>query len=202
MVDNSTLIKQFFIDNAMLPQKGKDGQYVFCELIARTKDTNKPEFKVCSYVFYSLEDFDNKIDIIKSICAVTKARAYIYLTNIKTKKIHLEMLKLLITSQENEYYDNVNSTFDSACGRLSSKSKLWMVDVDTDDQTKLQRIINNIQKYGGQVKLQLPSVNGYHLVITKFNTEPYDNDESVISLSEVCEIKKRTPQVILYFDSK
>jgi hypothetical protein len=199
MVDNTTLIKKFFFDNDILPQKGKEGKYVLCELIARSKDTNKPEFKVCSYTFNSLEDFDKKIDTIKSICAVTKARAYIYLTSIETKKIHLEMLKTLINYQENEYYDKVNSVFDSVCGKLSYKSKLWMVDVDTNDQNKLELIINNIQKYGGLVKLQIPSVNGYHLVITKFNIQPYYNDESVKNLCEVCEIKKSTPQVILYY---
>jgi hypothetical protein len=200
MIDNTELIIEYFKSKSLLPLNGKGGGvYVFCELLSRSKDTGGPDFKVGSYVFYSIEDMVKKVGVIKKICAVTKARAYIYLTSIKTKKVHLEMAKLMLSAQENEYYDRMFSVFDSACGRLSSKSKLWMVDIDVNDTETIDVIKNKLYDYGSEIEFESPSVKGVHLGIKKFNTDLFYEDSVVKKHIDKFEIKKSTPMVILCF---
>ena len=200
MIDNTKFIIEYFKSKAILPLNGKGGGvYVFCELLSRSKDTGEPDFKVGSYVFYSIEDMVKKVGVIKNMCDATKARAYIYLTNIKTKKVHLEMCKLMLTAQENEYYDKMFSVFDSACGKLSAKSNLWMVDVDVNDTETIDIIKSKLYDYGSEIEFESPSVKGVHLAIKKFDTTLFHEDSVVKKHMDKFEIKKSTPMVILYF---
>jgi hypothetical protein len=198
MLDNSKLIHDFFKAHNILPEEGKNGFYVYCELLSRKKDNGGKDFKFASFVFTSLSDYNTKVESIKNTCENLGMRAYIYLTSIKSKNVYIQMQKKMITSMENDYFDNTHTMFDSACGVLSSvSSKMWMVDFDSRDSDKLKQLVGKLHEYGSTVNIQLDSKNGYHLGVTKFKTDDFMKDETVKSLSEVFELKKNTPLVIL-----
>ena len=100
-----------------------ENDFYFIQIIKRRKEN--PDLKTNSKIvrdiyIYSLEDFDKKIDNIKYLCEVEKARAYIRLNKRDSKKVGLQMLKRIADLISSENYKSICNIYPSVAGKFSS----------------------------------------------------------------------------------
>lgn len=169
------------IDNFKLFEdwmKISNDEFYFLQVLTRTKDKtenccNIINRQIKSYNIYSIEQL-KKIELeIKMLCAEFHARAYINISARSKEKVAFQMLKDLSETICNKQYVTYN-LFDSACGKDTYNTKLYLVDIDTKDELLLESIKKAISESNphieDKIKLQVPTVYGYHLICSPFDT--------------------------------
>lgn len=157
--------------------------FYYVQILQRRKDIPELETnskKIGSYYIKSLDDFEHLKQSILDKCISKKARAYIDLNLKSMKKVALLAMKKTAEYICNEQYDAVKNAFEVAVGNAPTiGEKNWVIDIDTKDESVREKVKSQIHDLGAQVKLQLPSKNGFHLITTPFNCQKFDLIENV-----------------------
>lgn len=192
MVDNVNLIRGFL-------QFPNEDVFYFIQIIVRRKDSSVSGKNriIKTYYIHSLQDFDNKIEEIKSLCQVFGARAYINLNQRSFKNSAFHLMHELSEALLSEQYSSAKNLYNSVCGKYSAKgaTKYWVVDLDGDDidVEKVSEFIESLQPTDHKkVCLTVPTKNGVHLITTPFNLTDFRNEYPGV------DVHKNNP-TLLYF---
>lgn len=176
----------------------KEGDFFVVHIIRRKKDESGGE--VCgdddarlikTYYIDNLEYFDRKIPAIKNLCVLNSARAYILPYRRNKLTINRAMLKKVVDEIDNAHvrYDHIVRT--SVCGCHVSDRKLWVVDVDRDDDVtlcqELEKIGISSDTYGDSdlfdVFVKVMTCDIRHL-LRKYAKDPKVSDEVFVLKSK------------------
>ena len=101
------------------------------------------------------------------------------------KQISLKSLEILASAiakgdSDPNVYKEVKTVMDSACGQTGAcdGNKTWVVDVDTKDESELERIkdvIRQCEPLGDKIVATIPTLHGYHLITKPFNKAKFAN---------------------------
>ena len=176
-------IKTMKVDNFDLIKKhihtSNESEFYMLQIMRRTKDQKgyngkRKQSVVKSYFISSPEYLDAKRDEIISLCEMFNARAYINLNKKSYKQVSLKALEILAGKIAHEDY-TIKTLFESACGQTGAcdSLKTWLVDFDSKDLDKLERlknIIDSVEPNGVDKIIEtVPTRHGYHLITRPFN---------------------------------
>lgn len=155
----------------------REGIFYYIQVIQRKKEN--PSLDVSDIKRYqtyitSKEDLDRHFPRIMKICKDYCARAYISVIPRSleklTKACALEYVKRINSGEYKRAWDIPNRLALSPEVRAKSKGgkkPLWMLDIDNpDDKEAISKLI--LEK-GIRVAEELPTLNGYHLLVETFN---------------------------------
>ena len=199
-VDNFDLIKKH------INTSGDGSDFYMLQIMRRTKDQKGYEGKhkqsvIKSYYISSPEYLDEKRDEIIGLCEMFNARAYINLNKKSYKQVSLKALEILAGKIAHEDY-TIKTLFESACGQTGAcdSLKTWLVDFDSKDLDKLERlknIIDSVEPNGVDKIIEtVPTRHGYHLI-----TRPFNKVEFNELYNENLDIHNNNPTV-LYMNLK
>lgn len=167
MIDNFNLIEPLFYFNEA------NNMFFHCQIVQRAKD--HPEKKVRersiqTYLIRSKSHLYELKDEIILLCDYYKARAYINVTG----KDFIEVNKLLLSKLASYNYDNniqaINPSrlLNSCIGEITSKKPIWIIDID--DLSIKNDVYQYFKEmgYGGYGIIEIPTVQGCHLLTTRF----------------------------------
>lgn len=200
-VDNVDLIRGF------LDFPNEDVFY-FVQVMNRKKDCGYDRV-IKSFYIHSLQDYDNKVKEIKTLCDTFSARAYIHLNRKSFEKTTLQSLKEMADLVLNRNFYQSKRVFDSVCGKFSNedsynheRGKLWLIDIDTKDGGFIKEVSDFIKTLKrskttfGEVVLSVPTKNGIHLITTTFDLITFRKTFPDI------DIHKDNPTLLYYDDGK
>lgn len=157
------------------------------------RDNHQSVRTIKTYCVESLEYLNKRYDEIKMLCEVFKARAYIHVQKQNHFDVSLELLIEISQRMKNGVYKQQH-VFDSVVGKLKTKEKRWIVDIDTKDPAevlKVKGVIDNVCRPEGVKTIDLiPTKNGFHYI-----TERFDVMEFKKHFPEV-EIQKKNPTLL------
>jgi len=178
-VDNFRLIEK------LLPEKATDlNLFFYLQIIKRRKenpnDIASNSVKINKYYIRSKEHLIKKEEEIKQLCKLNNARAYINLVQRDKKKMPMLMIKKIITLIENGNLEKLNEVFDSVSQtyKLPRDEKKWIIDIDSKDIDLINEVKNflyEIRPTGDKIIVELPTINGFHLVTNVFDTLKFKN---------------------------
>lgn len=201
-VDNFDLIKDwFYFKEDLAPGFGDDWFYMV-QIMTRTKDTGEKPKHIRTMFVESREYLMSHKDMIVKLCEMFNARAYISVNPSSYKKCAIKMFKELADLVENENYKGILSLPETLAGKYSADNglKLWIVDLDgvktlDDCQPYIDFIIEEYRNGKGRNDWEikpLPTVNGYHLLVSPFDVRDFKKKWPEI------EIHKDNPTVLYY----
>ncbi len=170
IVDNFKLIKDFI--------EFKEGEFYFIQIMQRRKEN--PELSgynrlIKSYYVDNIAYLEAREEEIKTLCDTFNARAYIRLTRRSYEAVAIKNMDLIVDYLYNKNLKPVKSSYESACGHSRVADKNWVIDIDTKDKsiiTKYKEEINLCDsEYDNNIMLEVPTVNGMHLITRPFNTK-------------------------------
>jgi len=136
------------------------------------RDNHQSVRTIKTYCVESLEYLDKRYDEIKMLCEVFKARAYIHVQKQNHFDVSLELLIEISQRMKNGVYKQQH-VFDSVVGKLKTKEKRWIVDIDTKDPAevlKVKGVIDNVCRPEGVKTIDLiPTKNGFHYITERFD---------------------------------
>ena len=167
-----------------------EGDFYMLYVLKRKKDQPEGERDnhqsvrtIKTYCVESVEYLEKRYDEIKMLCETFKARAYIHVQKQNHFDVSLNLL-IEISQRIKNGVHKQQHVFDSVVGKLQTKEKRWVVDVDTKDPAevlKVKGVIYNKWKPEGIKTLELiRTKNGFHWITERF---------------DVMEFKKHFPEV-------
>ena len=179
MVDNFDLIRPMFYFNEV------NNMFFHCQIVQRAKD-HKPnkvkEDAIKTYFIRSTEHFDRIKGEIILLCEHYGARAYINVAGKDFEAMQKIMLKHLARNVADDVVQNPKKVINSIAGKLKSRSKVWVVDID--DKSLLDSVLKWLDSYfkiseasilidreSIYLKATIPTVKGVHLIVTPFNLQ-------------------------------
>ena len=191
MVDNIELIRRIL-------EFDKFGEFYYISIMQRNKDGVKVASshdnyrRIRTFYVFSLEEFDRAIPFIKEICSKINARCYIELNRKDIFQCQLECIKRLTECIEHQTTKS-RAIMDSVVMKAPSRDKLWLIDVDgyKADNSIIGDIIEYIENHRGTHYAVIPTVNGCHIITSKFDPRDFQ--------FENCEIK-RNAFTLLYYE--
>jgi hypothetical protein len=170
--------------------------FYYLQIIKRRKDNpDLPRNEKLIRNYYLKEgDLEKYKESIINTCELNNARAYIRLNKRNYKDLTYQMnVKLAKYLQENQY-EACENLFNSVCGQYhSSSNKKWLLDLDYKDKSSInwwkEKLSNNFI-------IEIPTLNGYHIITTPFNIEEFK--KSYYYFATMPEIHKDNP-TLLYF---
>jgi hypothetical protein len=173
MIDNFEYIKDY------LKFDSEDDFYIV-EILQRRKDSGNEDLPKGTtfkrmYRINSLENYDQCVSSIKSICKLYNARAYINLNKRSYKKVGLQTLKYIADMIVNEDFKAIPSAYDKMCGRHGNggKDKVWIIDIDSNEDMEKFTELDNVDEL--PVVGTLKTVNGYHVITKPFRPDLINN---------------------------
>jgi hypothetical protein len=194
MINNIELIKPLlnFEDNE---------DFYMLYIFLRKKDQKENEKNkhqsvrtIKSYCISSVKYLEEKYEEIIKLSELFKARVYIHVEKQNHKDVSLNMLLLLAENIKNGKH-NHKHLFDSTVGKLKTKEKRWIIDIDSKDEILIKSIIeeiNAIRPDGDKIDAIIPTKNGVHLITKRFDTAIFRKKYPNI------DIQKKNP-TLLYF---
>lgn len=176
----------------------KFGEFYYISIMQRNKDGVKVASshdncrRIRTFYVFSLEEFDRVIPFIKEICSKINARCYIEMNRKDIFQCQLECIKRLVECIEHQTVKS-RAIMDSVVAGAPSRDKLWMIDVDgyAPGDPIITDIIEYVEKNRGRHYAVIPTVNGCHIITSKFDPRYFD--------FENCEIK-RNAFTLLYYE--
>ena len=190
MVDNIESIRKIL-------KFDKSGEFYFISIMQRNKDGIKVASshdscrRIRTFYVFSLEEFDKITPFIKEICDKIDARCYIELNIKDIFQCQLECIKRLAECIEH-HTTKSRTIMDSVVAGAPSRDKLWMIDCDTHDDYIIYDIIEYVKNYSGTYYSIIPTVNGYHIITSRFDPRDFKFED--------CEIKRNTFTLLYYND--
>lgn len=191
-VDNFELIK-----NNLLEYDSEDDFY-YLMIAQRSKEVEHPH-TIKQYILRA-GDIDKLHDRIVEYCVKNKARAYINPNRKSFHDVTLKTIQELSTCVLTGEYSRVQDKFFSACGQIGTRhKKLWIVDIDTKDETTVNEVAAFIETLEptantSKVFLKVPTKNGVHLLTTPFNVKKFSDTYKDI------DVHKNTFTLLYYED--
>lgn len=166
-----------------LMQRNKDGVKV-----ASSHDNCR---RIRTFYVFSLEEFDRAMPFIKEICDKINARAYIEMNRKNIFQCQLECINRLSQCIQHKTTKS-RAIMDSVVGGAPSRDKLWMIDVDNHypDDAMVTDIIEYIEHHKGKHYAVLPTVNGCHIITSRFDHREFEFED--------CEIKRNAFTLLYY----
>ena len=194
IVDNLELIKPIL-------DYGEQEDFYFIQVMQRLKDigdTTSRQTKVIKEYYVRNEEYlERKYAEIQKLAEFYHARVYINLNLIESRKLGFAILKdlsvRLASDSNSSKYTNIVAKGIAQC---AVKDKRWIVDIDdlSEYEKIKQIIIESPPHYQDNILIELPTVNGKHLITTSFNpTEIYKHYPQDI-------LRKNNP-TLLYYNS-
>jgi hypothetical protein len=176
----------------------KFGELYYISIIQRNKDGVKVASshdnyrRIRTFYVFSLEEFDKAIPFIKEICSKINARCYIELNRKDIFQCQIECIKRLAECIEHQTTKS-RTIMDSIVAGAPSRDKLWMIDADgyNPGDSIISDIIEYVKKNNGKYYAVFPTVNGCHIITSKFDHRFFN--------FENCEIK-RNAFTLLYYE--
>jgi hypothetical protein len=197
MIDNIELIKD-------LLNFEDEGDFYMLYVFKRKKDQPEGERDnhqsvrtIKTYCIESVEYLEKRYDEIKQLCKMFKARAYIHVQKQNHKDISLEMMMSLAERIKNGQ-SNQKGLFDSVVGKIKTREKRWIVDIDTKDENYLlniRRVINSCKPEGNKIYKTVPTKNGYHLITDRFDVMEF------MKVFPDVDIQKKNPTLLFLPES-
>ena len=201
-VDNFDLIKDFFLFKEDLGPEYAGDWFYMIQIMTRTKDTGEKPKHIRTMFVESREYLMSHKDMIVKLCEMFNARAYISVNPSSYKKCAIKMFKELADIVENGNYKGILSLPETLAGKYSADGgiKLWIVDLDgvktlDECQPYIDFIIDIYNDGKGKPNWEIkpiPTVNGYHLLVSPFDVRDFKKKWSDI------EIHKDNPTVLYY----
>ena len=177
MIDNIDIVKG-------LLNFENEGDFYMLYVFKRKKDQPEGERDnhqsvrtIKTYCVSSVEYLEKRYDEIKQLCEMFKARAYIHVQKQNHKDVSLEMMVALAEKIRNGQHIQTN-LFDSVVGQLKTHEKRWIVDLDTKDDSEVERmtkVINISRPEGDKIECIIPTKNGYHFITKRFDVMQFKN---------------------------
>lgn len=166
MINNFDIIRQFL--------QQRDDSYFHVQLMLRRKDGHDVNgCKVIRHVFVkSLSEFDENIPEWNDVCERENARCYINPSAKLFKGAAMIMLKELVNKIAEESYVGLDALYKSCAAKNPQIDKIWIIDYDFDcglDLDDVRKKINKALPVGDKILLEVPTVNGTHLLTTPFD---------------------------------
>lgn len=182
-----------------------EGDFYMLYVLKRKKDQPEGERDnhqsvrtVKTYCVESVEYLEKRYDEIKMLCEAFKARAYIHVQKQNHFEVSLNLL-IEISQRIKNGVHKQQHVFDSVVGKLQTKEKRWVVDVDTKDPAevlKVKGVIDNVCKPDGIKTLELiKTKNGFHWITNKFDVMEFKKHFPDV------DIQKKNPTLLYYPDS-
>lgn len=101
-----------------------------------------------------------------AIAKATNSRIYIHTARRDKNKIALEVIALIANYINTNTNNKVWRAYETACGKNQWIEKIWLVDVDTNDEEELNNSIESIYSIRPYRKPSyvIPTVKWYHLI--------------------------------------
>lgn len=187
MVDNFQLLKP-------LLQFDNPGDFYLVQMLKRRKDN--PDMasnmvNVDNFYIRSLNDYEQKEEMIKNSAKIHNARAYIRVNRRNEEKIALFTMSKIANYILSKDYKSVKNAYLSAAGEFNSEPiKRWIVDIDLPEEDfqlanhnadiiertirELHTECNRNSKQGEyKILLNVPTKNGYHIITNPFNLQKF-----------------------------
>ena len=175
-IDNFNLIK------GLIDFEESDNLFMHLQILRRGKD--HPDLPAAnklikSWLVRSREHLDSLKEEVVFLCEHYKARAYISCAPKSIEKLNTLVLRKLADNLHTGNVINPWHAFNSACGELQGVEKRWVVDVDTKDGENVTAIrkkiieIWRVLHIGPMPMMQLPTLNGCHLITAPFNLQEF-----------------------------
>ena len=162
------------------------------------RDNHQSVRTIKTYCVESVEYLEKRYDEIKMLCEAFKARAYIHVQKQNHFEVSLNLL-IEISQRIKNGVHKQQHVFDSVVGKLQTKEKRWVVDVDTKDPAevlKVKGVIDNVCKPDGIKTLELiRTKNGFHWITNKFDVMEFKKRFPDV------DIQKKNPTLLYYPDS-
>ena len=190
MVDNIELIRKTL-------KFDKFGEFYYISIMQRNKDGIKVASshdscrRIRTFYVFSLEEFDKITPFIKEICDKINARCYIELNRKDIFQCQLECIKRLAECIEH-HTTKSHTIMDSVVAEAPSKDKLLMIDCDTSNDSIIHDIIEYVKNHSGTYYATIPTVNGYHIITSRFDSRDFKFED--------CEIKRNAFTLLYYND--
>lgn len=196
MVDNFEQIKK-------LLKFDSPNDFYFVQVIQRKKD-HKEENKrlgrnnnarlIKAYYVYSLEQLEEYKQEMITLAQVFNARVGINLNKRNNERVAFEMNMQLAGCLMSKNY-NLSKLYNSVCGMVTGKDKLWLVDIDSKEPGNVQPVVDLIQSLEPvdnihKVQAIIPTKSGYHIISTAFNSKEFADKMPGI------EVHKNNPTVL------
>ena len=154
---------------------------------------------VKTFFISTLSDYDTLEPEIKRLSDETGSRVYIRLNRRSFETVSIEILRELAKMLEDKNFQHLKNLVGSSAGRVCSEpDKLWIVDIDEKNEKLCEDVadtIENVLANSGIVHYVVPTLHGYHLVTSKFDSKTFSEIYPGI------DIHKDNP-TLLYFTSK
>jgi hypothetical protein len=192
MIDNIDIVKG-------LLNFENEGDFYMLYVFKRKKDQPEGERDnhqsvrtIKTYCVSSVEYLEKRYEEIKQLCEMFKARAYIHVQKQNHKDVSLEMMVALAEKIRNGQHIQTN-LFDSVVGQLKTHEKRWIVDLDTKDDSEVERmtkVINVSRPEGDKIECIIPTKNGYHFITKRFDVMQFK------SVYPGVDIQKKNPTLL------
>lgn len=222
VIDNFNKISE------LLKFDSKDDFY-FLQIIQRKKDGNEvPSANngyrtIKTYYITSHADFEMRKPAIVQLCEQNNARAYINLNVRNAKEVALTAAKAYIDLVREDRCNQGHSVYNHACGVTPKQGvkKLWIVDVDTKDKDKIDKVCEMIcrcrssfynpniisrTEWFDNVVAKIPTVHGVHIITHGFDVSHFKMNMAIDcydtfteeEIREICTVKKDNPTLLYY----
>lgn len=201
----------------------EQGDFFFLLILRRKKDFPELEQEnhqsvrtIKTYCIDSLEYLNKRWDEIVFLSESFKARVYIHVQKQNHKDVGLQMMVELATRLK-DCASKQHNLFDSVVGQIKTYEKRWIVDIDTNNENEIIKIITGIEdctpitfikkeiEYLGtiyptevlesKIIAQIPTKNGFHLITKPFNVEEFRK----LGFKE--DLQKKNPTLIYFPNS-
>lgn len=142
-------------------------EFYYIQILNRDKSSGNNKTRcIKTYYVDTQEYFDKKKQEMIEIAKTTHSRVYVHPARRDKKRIALQMITYVAKCIEYEEIDRLRRWYETVCGRNQGTEKMWIIDIDTKDESLLQTAIEHIeaiQPFRKPYKI-LPTVHGYHLI--------------------------------------
>lgn len=171
--------------------------FYYLQLIARRKDNpNLGKSQKLIYTWYvsSVDYLLKHEDEMIKMADFFNARLYIGVNKRNYKKIAIQTASIILDDMSNGDHKHSRRAFNTACGRYKNTTdKVWILDVDDKGRSTndiLRFIESQCDPIGPKFKAFIPTKNGYHLLVSPFNTKKFNDTFPDI------EVHKNNPTIL------
>lgn len=175
-------------------------EFYFLQIIQKKKDglyIRNGQVYIRSYYIYSIEEFDSLEERIKELCENNNARAYINPNIRNAQEVALECIRKYADLIVENYAFQGNNIWDITCTR--GYKALWIVDVNNPKQLPQIKEVLKCSHSEPLIMYEVPTVHGYHLVCSEFNSLQFIEEIRNRGLDKV-DIYKNNPTLLYYND--
>jgi hypothetical protein len=195
-IDNFTLLSHLLHFNST-------DEYYFLQIICRKKDnpTHSNNHKVIkTYYIYSLDYLEQIKPEVINLCKTFTARAYLQPSAKSATSTCIAIAQGAMNLLEKHQCFSFKNIIDSCAGSLKPIKSIYLVDIDDTNMRYINEVLSYIEKEclpeGLKFILNVPTVNGYHLLVKPFDVAKFNTQYPNI------DVHKNNPTLLYFSDDK